>query len=72
MLVRLNIFCLEYLKPYIKTISNSLQFCVQRFQIIRHLSGKWIFDDKNVFIACDVNGVLNEWIKLFKNTLKGH
>ena len=29
-----------------------------------------IFDDKNVFIVCDVEGKLNEWIKLFRNTLK--
>ena len=25
-----------------------------------------------IFIVCDVEGKLNEWIKLFKNTLKGH
>ena len=37
-----------------------------------YLSRKWIFDDKNVFIMCDLKGKLNEWIKLFKNTLKGH
>ena len=35
-----------------------------------YLSRKWIFDDKNVFIVCDLEGKLNEWIKLFKNTLK--
>ena len=37
-----------------------------------YLSGKWILDDKNVFIACDVEGKLSEWIKLFKNTLRGY
>ena len=37
-----------------------------------YLSRKWILDDKNVFIVCDVEGKLNEWIKLFKNMLKGH
>ena len=37
-----------------------------------YLSRKWIFDDKNVFIVCDVNGLLNGWIKLFKNALKGY
>ena len=37
-----------------------------------YLSRKWILDDKNVFIVCDVEGKLNEWIKLFKNTLKGY
>ena len=37
-----------------------------------YLPGKWIFDDKNVFIVCDVEEKLNEWIRLFKGTLKGH
>ena len=37
-----------------------------------YLSRKWISNDKNVFIVCDVEGKLNEWLKLFRNTLKGH
>ena len=37
-----------------------------------YLSRKWILNDKNVFIVCDVEGRLNEWIKLFKITLGGH
>ena len=37
-----------------------------------YLSLKWIPDDKNVFIVRDVEGKLNELIKLFKNTLKGY
>ena len=37
-----------------------------------YLSRKWIPDDKDVFIVCDVEGKLNEWIKLFKNMLKGY
>ena len=37
-----------------------------------YLPRKWIFDDKNVFILCDWEGKLNEWIKLFKNVLKCH
>ena len=37
-----------------------------------YLSRKWILNDKNVFIVCDVEGKLNEWIKLFKNMLKGY
>ena len=37
-----------------------------------YLSKKWIFDDKNVFVVCNIEGKLNEWIKLFKNALKGH
>ena len=35
-----------------------------------YLSRKWIFDDNNIFIVCDVEGKSNEWIKLFRNTLK--
>ena len=34
-----------------------------------------ILDNKtylDVFIVCDIEGKLNEWIKLFKNALKGH
>ena len=37
-----------------------------------YLSRKWILDDKNIFIVCDVEEKLNEWIKLFKNALKGY
>ena len=37
-----------------------------------YLSRKWIFNDNNVFIVCDVEGKLNEWIQLFRNTLKFH
>ena len=36
-----------------------------------YLSRKWILDDKNAFIVCDVKGKLNEWIRLFKDRLKG-
>ena len=36
------------------------------------LSRKWIFDNKNVFIVCDLEGKSNEWIRLFKGALKGH
>ena len=37
-----------------------------------YLSRKWILNDKNILIVFDMEGKLNEWIKLFKNTLKGH
>ena len=37
-----------------------------------YLSRKWMLDDKNVLIVCDVEGKLNEWIKLFKNMLKSY
>ena len=33
-----------------------------------YLSRKWIPNDKNVAIVCDMEGKLNEWIKLIKNT----
>ena len=70
MLVRLNIY-LEYLKPNIKIISNSSSLCPTILDDNKtYLSRKWIFDDENVFIVCDVEGKLNEWIKLFRNTLK--
>ena len=37
-----------------------------------YLSRNCTLDDKNVFIVCDKDGKLNEWIKLFKNALTGH
>ena len=37
-----------------------------------YLSRKWIFDDKNIFIVRDMEGKLNEWTQLFRNTLKFH
>ena len=37
-----------------------------------YLSGKWILDDKNIFIVFDIEGKLNEWIRLFTGMLKGH
>ena len=37
-----------------------------------YLSRKWILNDKIVFIVCDVELKLNEWIKLFKDRLKGY
>ena len=37
-----------------------------------YLSRKWILDDENVFIVCEIEGKLNEWIRLFQNMLKGH
>ena len=37
-----------------------------------YLSRKWILDDKNVVIVRDMDGKLKEWIKLFKNMLKGY
>ena len=37
-----------------------------------YLSMKQILDDKNVFIVCDIERRLNEWIKLFKSALIGY
>ena len=37
-----------------------------------YLSRKWIFDNRNIFIADLSEGKLNEWIKLFKSALKGY
>ena len=71
MLVRLNSY-LEYLKL---NITNHFEFIVIMCSTIfdndkTYLSRKWISDDKDVFIVCDVEGKLNEWIKLFGSTLK--
>ena len=67
----------EFLIRLLETVyKNHFEFMVILCPTIldnkKYLSGKWILDDKNVFIVCDVEGRLNEWIKLFKNTLKGH
>ena len=72
MLVRLNIY-LSYLKPNIRIISNSLSLRVQQFQtIIKHVFLGSGFSIIRMFLLCDVEGKLNEWIKLFRNTLKFH
>ena len=58
------------------TYENHLEFIVILCPTISdnktYLSRKWIFDNRNVFIVCDVDGKLNEWIKLFKSALKGY
>ena len=67
----------EFLLQLLETVyNNHFEFIVILCPTIlgnkTYLSRKWIFHDKNVFIACDPEGNLNEWIKLFKNALKGH
>ena len=67
----------EFLLKLLETVHNNhFEFIVILCPTIldnkTYLSMKWIFDDKNVFIVCDLEGKLNEWIKLFKSTLKGH
>ena len=67
----------EYLLKLLETdYKNHFEFIVILCPTIldnkTYLSRKWILDDKNVFIVCDVEGKLNEWIKLFTDTLKDH
>ena len=67
----------EFLLRLLETIyNNHFKFIVILCPTIldnkTYLSRKWIFDDKNVFIVCDLEGKLNEWIRLFKSALKGH
>ena len=67
----------EFLLKLLETVyKNHFEFIVIPCPTIldnkTYLSRKWIFDDKNIFIVCDVEGKLNEWIRLFKGTLKGH
>ena len=68
---------IEFLLQLLETAyKNHFEFIVILCQTIlynkTYLFRKWIFEDKNVFIVCDEEGKLNEWIKLFKNMLKGH
>ena len=55
----------EFLLRLLETVSkNHLEFTVILCPTIldnkTYLSRKWVFDDKNVFIVCDVEGKLNE------------
>ena len=67
----------EFLLKVLETVyKNHFEFFVILCPMIldnkTYLSRKWIFDDKNIFIVCGVERKLNEWIELFKSTLKGH
>ena len=67
----------EFLLKLLETVyKNHFEFivilCLTILHNKRYLSRKWIFDDKNVFIVCGVEGKLNGWIRLFKSALKGH
>ena len=67
----------EFLLKLLETVyKNHFEFIVILFPTISdnktYLSRKWIFDDRNVFIADLSEGKLNEWIRLFKGSLKGH
>ena len=67
----------EFLLRLLETVyENHFEFIVILCPTIldnkTYLSRKWILDDNNIFIVCDMDGKLNEWIKLFKNALKGY
>ena len=60
----------EFLLRLLETVyKNHFEFivilCLTILDNKTYLSRKWILDDKNVFIVCNVEGKLNEWIKLF-------
>ena len=55
----------EFLLKLLETVyKNYFEFIVILCPTISdnktYLSRKWIFDDKNVFIVCDIEGKLNE------------
>ena len=67
----------EFLRQLLETVyNNHFEFIVILCPTIldnkTYLSRKRILYDNNVFIVCDLEGKLNEWIKLFKNALIGH
>ena len=61
----------EFLLPLLETIyKNHFEFIMILCPTISdnktYLSRIWIFDDKNVFIVCDLKGKLNEWSDYLK------
>ena len=57
----------EFLLRLLETVyKNQFEFIVILCPTIldnkTYLSRKWILDDKKVFIVCDMEGNLNEWI----------
>ena len=67
----------EFLLRLLETVyENHFEFIIILCPTIldnkTYLSRKWILDEKNVFIVCEMEGKLNEWIRSFKNMLKGH
>ena len=70
-----NVGKTEYLLRILETeYGNHFEFIVILHPTIldnkTYLSRKWILDDQNVFIVCDMEEKLNAWIRLFKDTLK--
>ena len=67
----------EYLLTLLETkYKNHFEFIVFLCPTIlyneTYLSRKWILDDENILIAYDLEGKVNQWIKLSTNALKGH
>ena len=67
----------EYLLKLLETkYKNHFEFIVFLCPTIlyneTYLSRKWILDDENILIAYDLEGKVNQWIKLCTNVLKGH
>ena len=65
----------EYLLKLLETkYKNHFEFvvilCPTLLYNKTYLSRKWVLNDDNVLIVYDVEEKLNEWLKLFKNTLK--
>ena len=63
----------EFLLQLLETIyKNHFEFimilCPTILDNKTYLSRKWICDNKNVCIVCGVEGKINEWIRLFKDT----
>ena len=64
----------EFLLQLLETLyKNHFEFimilCSTILDNKTYLSTKWIFDDKNVFIVCDLEGKLNEWINRAKEVV---
>ena len=67
----------EYLLKLLETkYKNHFEFivflCPTFLDNKTYLSRKWILDDENILIAYDLEGKVNQWIKLCTNALKGH
>ena len=67
----------EYLLKLLETkYKNHFEFIVFLCPTIlyneTYFSRKWILDDENILIAYDLEGKVNQWIKLCTNALKGH
>lgn len=67
----------EYLLRLLETTyRDNFEYIIILCPTIRYnktyLSRKWFFDDKNVLIVHDVEGKINQWIRLLTNEFKGH